>query len=133
LWKSTQNAVLFVLLFNIFVPIANGKDYMMRRKVDVYAVDVAINRNPPVVGKNEIRINIKDLSGKYVTDALVTVNYYMPPMQGMPPMNYTVKAPSNGLGYSTTMDLIMTGPWLIVIRAGVSGKQLRVSVPIDVR
>jgi hypothetical protein len=131
--KIIENIFFFILMFVIFISIANGKDYMMRRKTVDYTIDVAINRNPPVVGKNEIRIDIKDLSGKYVLNIPVKVNYYMPPMPGMPPMNYTVKAPSNGSGYSATMDIIMTGPWIIEIRAGVPGKQLRASVPIDVR
>ncbi|MDD5243723.1 MAG: FixH family protein [Syntrophorhabdaceae bacterium] len=131
--KFMQDALIFALLFFVFVPVADGKGYMMRRKVNNYTVNVAIDRNPPIVGKNEIRIDIKDLSERYVTKVPVTVNYYMPPMPGMPPMNYTVKAPPDGSGYSAIMDLIMTGPWIIVIRASISGKYLRVSVPIDVR
>jgi hypothetical protein len=131
--KLTENIFIFVLIFIIFIPLANGKDFMIRRKAADYTVDVAINRNPPIVGRNEIRIDIKDISGKYVTSASVTVNYYMPPMPGMPPMNYTVKAPLNGSGYNAIMDIIMTGPWMVAIRAVVPGKQLSVSIPIDVR
>ena len=85
------------------------------------------------MGKNEIRIEINDVRGQFVTNNLVTVNYYMPPMPGMPPMNYTLKAVPYGSGYIATMDFIMTGPWNIVVKASTAGKQLRLTVPIDVR
>jgi hypothetical protein len=85
------------------------------------------------MGKNNIRIEIKDARGQSVINHSVTVNYYMPPMPGMPPMNYTLKAVPNGSGYMATMDFIMTGPWNIVVKTTVSGKQLRLTVPIDVR
>ena len=105
----------------------------MRRKVDTFTVDLAINRNPPVTGRNDILIEIRDSLGQYVTNAPVSVNYYMPPMPGMPPMNYTVSASPCGKGYKATMELIMTGPWNIIVKTAVAGKQLRITTPIDVR
>ena len=113
--------------------IAWGGDYKVRRTVEGHTLDITLNRNPPIMGKNEIRIEIKDTHGKFVTNNLVTVNYYMPPMPGMPPMNYTLKATPQGSGYMATMDFIMTGPWNIVVRTSVAGKQLRLTIPIDVR
>ena len=113
--------------------IAWGGDYKVRRTVEGHTLDITLNRNPPIMGKNEIRIEIKDTHGKFVTNNLVTVNYYMPPMPGMPPMNYTLKAVPHGSGYVATMDFIMTGPWNVVVKASTAGKQLRLTVPIDVR
>jgi hypothetical protein len=112
---------------------AFGRDYTMRRKIDGYTMDISINRNPPIIGKNNIRIEIKDHSGKDVINAPVTVNYFMPPMPGMPPMNYTVQAFPRSSGYEVVMDFIMTGPWNIVVKANIPGKPLRMTVPIDVR
>ena len=76
--------------------------------------------NPPVLGDNEIRIEIKDPQGGPVLDAEVLVNYYMPPMPKMAPMNYTIPAPLKGKEYRAVMDLIMTGPWNIVARWPIS-------------
>ncbi len=121
------------LLILILVTPTYGKNFSVRRTVDGYTLDVAINQNPPILGKNDLWVEIKDFAGKYVVDALVTVNYFMPPMPGMPPMNYTVKASPRSSGYGTTMNLIMKGPWNIVIRGGVGSKQLRMTVLIDVR
>ena len=96
-------------------------------------MDIAINRNPPIVGPNGLKVEVKDPQGKFAVNLPVTVNYYMPPMPGMPPMNYTVKAEPKGTGYQMTMNLIMTGPWNIVIRVALPNKTLRITVPIDVR
>lgn len=132
-WLSSQKLLALLPLILIFAAHAHAKDFTVRRNMDGYAVEVAINRNPPILGNNDLRVEIRDSVGKHVTDALVTVNYFMPPMPGMPPMNYTVKAPPRGSGYGITMDLIMKGPWNIVIKAGVKGKQIRLTVLIDVR
>ena len=105
----------------------------MKRTVQGYTLNVAMNRNPPILGKNDLRVEIQDSQGKNVVDAAVTVNYFMPPMPGMAPMNYTLKAAPRDGGYSATMDLIMKGPWNIVVRASVAGKQIRMTVLIDVR
>jgi hypothetical protein len=117
----------------IFVTSAHGKDFTVKRTVQGYAMDVTINQNPPILGKNEIRVEIKDLHGNPVTESPVTVNYFMPPMPGMAPMNYTVTASLAGPAHKATMDLIMQGPWNIVVRSNIAGKLIRMTVLIDVR
>ena len=108
-------------------------DYRVRKNAEGLMFEVAINRNPPVLGDNEIRIEIKDPQGNAVLGAEVLVNYYMPPMPRMAPMNYTIPAQPKGSEYRAVMDLIMSGPWNIVIRSKVEGKSIRVTFPIDVR
>jgi hypothetical protein len=125
-------AVSFFLLLVCGEP-AEAGDYRVRKITDGMAFDIAINRNPPVLGDNEIRIEIRDAEGHAVVDAEVLVNYYMPPMPRMAPMNYTVPAPLKGKEYRAVMDLIMTGPWNIVTRARIQGRWVRVVFPIDVR
>ena len=128
----TYLALTLALFFRLGEP-CEAADYRVRKNAEGLAFDIAINRNPPVLGDNEIRIEIKDLQGNPVLDAEVLVNYYMPPMPRMPPMNYTIPAPLKGKEYRATMDLIMTGPWNIITRARVQGKWVRVTFPIDVR
>ncbi|MEW6668934.1 MAG: FixH family protein [Thermodesulfobacteriota bacterium] len=132
-WMLRRSLWMACLWFMAFISSAYGKDFVVRRNVEGYTLDVAMNRNPPILGKNDIRVEIKDSQGKSVVDAPVTINYFMPPMPGMAPMNYTVNAAPRDGGYGATMDLIMQGPWNIVIRAGVAGKRLRMAVLIDVR
>lgn len=131
LMKVALVLALLIVLASAFV--ADAREYSARRKADGFVVDVAIDRNPPILGNNAIRVEIKDSQGKYVTDAKVAVNYSMPPMPGMPPMNYTIAAERKGDGYRATMNLIMTGPWNIAIKTTTPVKRFTVTVPIDVR
>lgn len=123
----------FSLLLLTLVPQAYGGGFAVKRTVDGYTFDISMNRNPSVGAVNELQIEIKDVLGKFAVPTAVMVNYYMPPMPSMPPMNYKVKAASRGKGYNVAMNLIMAGPWIIVVNTNVGGKNLRVSVPIDVR
>jgi nitrogen fixation protein FixH len=126
---------LFFLLLTIVVTasVSLARDFTARKKIDGYTVEIAINRNPPIVAKNELIVGIKDPYGKPVSDLKVMVNYYMPPMPGMAPMNYNVQATPKGDGYLVIMDLIMTGPWNITVKTNVADKRLSAVFPIDVR
>jgi len=77
----------FMALLLILCIAAEGLagDYRVRRKTPNHVVDAAINRNPPVMGENTIRIDIRDARGRHLTGARVFVNYYMPPCRGWCP------------------------------------------------
>ncbi len=131
---SRAIAVALVLLSAFFqAPAVDAGDYRVRKSADGLTFDIAIDRNPPVQGKNGIRLSVKDAEGKPAPVAEVTVNYFMPPMPNMPPMNYTVPAGQDGSEYRAVMDLVMAGPWTIVVRARGDARWTRVSFPIDVR
>jgi hypothetical protein len=48
-------------------------------------------------------------------------------------MNYTVPAPLKDGAYRAVMNLVMAGPWNIVIRAKNEEKRTQLVFPIDVR
>lgn len=121
------------LLFFVLVPYAHGRDFIVKRNIKGYKMTVTLSQNPPILGKNDIKIAIRDSNGEPVTDAIAMVNYFMPPMPGMPPMNYKIKAAPDDAEYAATMDLIMEGPWNITILAKVAGNRLKMTVLIDVR
>lgn len=134
--NALRVAACFLLALAAFLSgVAEGTagDYRVRRKTADYVVDARIDRNPPVLGINTIRIEIRDPMGRPLAGARVWVNYFMPPMPGMAPMNYTVAAPPSGRGYAAGMNFIMTGPWNIVIRVQSEGATWKVVFPIDVR
>jgi len=85
------------LILLLIAGIAYGKEYEYKKKAGEYEVQVKIDRNPPVVGDNTMKIGIKDASGKYVTDAKVVVEYSMPLMPGMPPMSYRTDGELRGM------------------------------------
>jgi hypothetical protein len=128
-----KNLFLNIFIVLLIITVAYARDYKVRKKSGNFIVEMMIDRNPPIVDKNKITLEIKDDRGKYITDAKVMVNYYMSPMPGMPPMNYTTRAQLYGHEYRATMDLIMAGPWNVVVSIIRGGRTSAVTFAIDVR
>jgi hypothetical protein len=55
----------------------------------------------------------------------------MPPMPRMPPMNYKIYAEPKGDRYQATMNIIMAGPWVIVIKIYQEEKPVTMRVNVD--
>jgi hypothetical protein len=126
-----RRLLLFFLIVLLMVGIAYGKSYEVKRKAGEYEAEVKIDRYPPVLGDNKIEIEIRDCGGNCVKDAKVLVNYYMPPMPRMAPMNYTTDAKLKGEKYKATMNFIMTGPWIIAIKINHAGKMMTAKFNVD--
>lgn len=126
-----KNVVLIIIAVLLLVPVAYAKDYEVTKKAGDFDVHVQIDKNPPVVGDNNVTVEIKDAAGKHVVDASVKVYYSMPAMPGMPPMNYKTDAKLKGDEYTATMNLSMSGPWNIAIKIKKDGKTDTVKFNID--
>lgn len=103
----------------------------VQKKVGDYNVEARLDKNPPVVGNNGMEIQVKDMSGRSVTDAKVTVYYSMPAMPGMPAANYKTDAALTGIKYATTLNLSMSGPWNIAVKVTKGGKTSTVKFNVD--
>jgi hypothetical protein len=125
-------ALIFVALF-LAVGLAYAKDYEITKKAGDYAVQVKIDRNPPITGPNKMNIGVKDAKGKDVTDATVLVEYLMPAMPGMPPMNYKAKTEVKGGRYLADINFSMSGPWTVNIKITRGGKTQAVKLNVDVK
>ena len=123
-------AVLIILL--LAAGFVYAKDYTVTKKTGDFTVQVKIDKNPPVTGRNAIDIMIKNSSGAYVTDATVTVDYSMPAMPGMPAMNYKAKAELNGSRYLANVNFSMSGAWTVNIKITRAGKTQSVKLNVDV-
>ena len=104
--------------------LAFAKDYEVTKKADDYTVVVKIDKNPPVVGENNVTIEIKDAAGKNVTEAKVKLDYGMAAMPGMPAMFYKADAELKGTLYKAKMNLSMAGSWNITIQI-IQGDKVR--------
>ncbi|TAL25878.1 MAG: hypothetical protein EPN94_04360 [Nitrospirae bacterium] len=119
------------LVLLLIAGVAYAKDYEVKKKAGDYDVEIKIDKNPPVVGDNNIEIEIKDASGKYVTDAKVKVEYSMPAMPGMPAMNYKTDTELKGYEYKAIMNLSMSGAWNIAVKITRGGKTTTVKFNVD--
>ena len=124
-----------ILIFYSLVTISpvQAGDLRMANRHGAYGVEIAINRNPPVVGDNRIEISITDGNGRRVSEAQILVNYYMPPMPRMAPMNYTIPAKVEGDTYRATMHFIMEGPWIIALKITLAGKRFTAKFNVQAR
>jgi len=126
--------VFYVVLALLFAfGVSYAKDLEVKKKAGQYDVQIKIDKNPPIVGENAVEVEIKDPSGKYITDAKVMVEYSMPPMPGMPAMNYKTEAKLEGYEYKAKMNLSMSGAWNIVIKITKDGSTQSVKFNVDAR
>lgn len=126
-----KRLLVFATILSLISGIAYSRGMELKKKTAEYDVGVTIDRNPPILGDNHIEIEIKDGEGKSITEAKVLLNYYMPPMPRMVPMNYTTSAKLKGEKYKATMNFIMAGPWIIAIKITRGGKTSTVKFNID--
>jgi len=128
-----KKLVLFLIFF-LFMSHpywAQARGLEVEKKAGDYEVLIRLDKHPPIQGDNPVEIEIKDLQGKPVTDAKVLVNYYMPPMPRMAPMNYKTDAPFSKGKYRMTMNIIMSGPWVIRVLITRNSKTSVIKLNVD--
>jgi hypothetical protein len=112
--------------------LAYAKDYTVTKKAGSYMVHVKMDKNPPITGRNNIEITIKDAADADVVDAVVIVEYSMPAMPGMPAMNYKTKTDTRNKKYMAIVDFSMSGAWNINVKITRAGKTQSVKFNVDV-
>jgi len=125
---------LLLLFVVLFLPLssADAGRLEVSRQSRGYRIDISIDPDPPrAIGENNIEIEIEDCGGRKITDARVIVNYYMPPMPRMAPMNYKTDAGLKKGKYRAVMKFIMAGPWYVAVIVQHEGKTSSVRVNVD--
>jgi hypothetical protein len=120
-----------IMLF-LAVGLASAKDYMVTKQVGDYTINVKMDKNPPVTGDNKMGITIQDKTGAEVTDAIVSIEYTMPAMPGMPAMNYKSTTELKDKQYTATLNFSMSGAWGVNIKITRAGKTQSVKFNVDV-
>jgi len=127
-----KRIIIILAVLMLAFGVAYAKEYTATKKAGGYTVNVKIDKNPPVVGKNQIEIDIKDASGADIADATILVDYGMPAMPGMPAMNYKTKTEVKDKKYMATIDFSMGGAWNLVVKITRAGKTQSVKFNVDV-
>jgi hypothetical protein len=122
-----------VIVLLLTIGLANAKDYEITKKSGNYTVQIKMDKNPPITGENKMDITVKDTAGKSVTDAAVAIDYGMPGMPGMAPMNYKTTAGLKSESYLATINFSMAGPSYINIKITRGGKSQLVKLNVDVK
>jgi NAD(P)H-flavin reductase len=109
-----------------------AKDYMVKKELENFTVNLQIDKNPPVSGENKVQISIQDKTGNYITDATVAVEYSMPAMPGMPAINYKSTTELKDKQYTANLNFSMSGAWTVSIKITRAGKTQSVKFNVDV-
>lgn len=128
-----RRVLIIGLIILLVAGVAFAKGYEVKKKAGEYDVEVTIDRNPPAMGKNNMEIRVSEKAGKVVTDAKVLVEYGMPAMPGMHPMNYRTEAPLVGGVYGAVLNVSMAGPWYVNVKISRGGKTETARFTFDVR
>jgi len=128
-----KKLAILALILLLVAGIAYAKDYEITKKAGEYNVAVKIDKNPPVVGDNNVSIEIKDASGHHVRDAKVIVDYSMPAMSGMPAMHYKAEAELKGDEYKAKINLSMSGSWNMAVKITRAGKTSTMKFTADAK
>jgi hypothetical protein len=95
-----------------------AKGYTVQKKAGDYALEITMDKNPPVVGANHVE---------------VVVTASMPAMPGMPAMENKGDAKAEGGKYKAKVDLSMGGSWNMSVRITQGGKTATAKWTVDVR
>ncbi len=128
-----KKVVLAIMVVLLVAGVAGAKDFEVTKKAGDYTVTVKIDKNPPITGDNNLAVVLKDAAGAAVQDAKVAVDYSMPAMPGMPPMNYKATAGLKGDEYQTKVNFSMSGPWNLAVKINRGGKTAQAKFTVDVR
>lgn len=99
-----------------------SKGYESQKSVGDLGITLKVDRYPLIKGDNTLSVQVADQSGKSINDATVNVRYYMPPMSGMAPMEFSTQAVSKGSGYSFAANIPMEGGWKVDVTVTQPGK-----------
>ena len=113
--------------------VALAKDYTVQKKADDYTVDITMDKNPPVVGANNMEVVVTDQAGKPVTNAKVQVVASMPAVPGRPAVENKADAKLDKGKFKTQVNLAMGGSWNISVRITQGIKTTTVKYTVDNR
>ena len=93
------------------------------------SLDIAFHplTDPPKTGENMFEVSVKDMAGKPVADADVSVQLFMPamPTMNMPAMRNEIRLPATGGGvYRGPGQVLMGGRWDATVTVSKGGQRL---------
>jgi hypothetical protein len=130
--SSMLRVAMASIVFVLMVGVAFAANTITKKAGD-YTVDFSMDKNPPVMGKNNVDVAVKDKTGSPVTDAGVVVEYSMPAMSGMPAMSYKSSATLKGDKYVAVIEPSMAGSWNLAVKITKGGKTDTAKFTLDVK
>ncbi len=129
-----SSATILVAIISAALVFGCSKGYEVQKSAGDLTVVLKADRYPLVKADNTLSVKVTEPAGKAVTDAKVDVRYYMPPMTGMAPMEFSAPAALKGSAYSLTANTPMEGGWKVEATVARPGKPaVMATFNLDVR
>jgi hypothetical protein len=115
--------VTVAVIMTLMLAVGISWGYEVQKTAAGLTITLSAGSYPLVKGDNELSVKVIDGSGKAVTDAKVTMRFFMPAMPGMAPMSSTMQALLKSDIYRFTANVAMEGTWkaeVSVVRPGKS-------------
>ena len=116
--RKIAAVLVFVVSASMIAGPTWAKGYENKKAAGKYQVTLKVGSYPLVKGNNTVAVEVADKAGNPVTNAKVSVRYYMPAMPGMAPMSYTAQPVLKGREYGLTADIPMEGGWRFEVSVG---------------
>jgi hypothetical protein len=120
--KGYLGGMLLLLVGVVIFSCSKKEAYKKELLSDSYKI-VITSDQPPHVGINKWKIYVYKKDGSQITDAVVKINGYMPPMPGMPEMSFDYPVKNTGQFYESNVNLSMNGTWQITVSVERNGKK----------
>ncbi|MEE9913974.1 MAG: hypothetical protein K4571_19865 [Deltaproteobacteria bacterium] len=126
---------IILVLMGLFLSagLAYGTDYEVTKKAGDYTVQVKIDRNPPVVGDNNMMIWLKDAAGNDVKGASMTVDSSKSTRFGKSAKKYNSWAQPHENNYHAILNIPTHGSWDVTINITNKGNKVSTKFSIDVK
>ena len=128
-----KRIILILTVMFLSAGLAYGMDYEVTKKAGEYTVQVKIDRNPPIVGDNNMMIWLKDAAGKDVKGAIMTVDYSRHTMLWMFAKKYNSWAQPHENNYHAILTVPTRGLWDVIVNISHNGKNVSTKFTIDVK
>jgi hypothetical protein len=129
-----KRIILILTVMFLLAGLAYGMDYEVTKKAGEYTVQVKIDRNPPIVGGNNMMIWLKDAAGKDVKGATMTVDYSKPAKKfWTSAKQYNSYALPHENNYHVILEIPAQGLWDVTINIHHKGKSISTQFKIDVK
>ena len=122
---------LTAVVIAVLVLFGCSKGYEKKTVAGDLTITLSVDRYPLVKGDNMLSVKVADASSKPVTDAAVSVRYFMPAMPGMAPMDFNTQAVLKGNQYAFSANVPMEGGWkaeVSVVRPGKPAATARFNI-----
>jgi hypothetical protein len=128
-----KKAIWIMLVVLLVTGSAWANDFTLIKKADDLTVIIKIDKNPPVVGDNNMVIWLKDAASNDVKGAIMTVDYGKHTMFWIFERKYNSWAQPHENNYHAILKIPTQGSWDVTINITNKGNKVSTKFRIDVK